>query len=104
MSKCTPCAGQFLNKTFSIASAVLTGTVDFSTMILSLVDHAAIFLAADSQYVKSAAFPLPKPVFFVGVFTETKMHCAARIAASQSVEKNKFLPLHAFTTSSSPGS
>ena len=55
--------------TFSIASAVLTGTVDFSTTILLEVETAAIIRAAPSQYVRSAAFPAPTPRVFVGVFT-----------------------------------
>ena len=60
--------------------------------------------AANSQYVKSAALPFPKPVFFVGVFTETKIISQSRIAPSTSVEKNKFFPLHSNTISSNPGS
>ena len=55
--------------TFSIASAVFTGTVDFSTTILLVVDTEAIMRAAPSQYVKSAALPAPTPRVFVGVFT-----------------------------------
>lgn len=35
--------------TFPMASAVLTGTVDFSTMILFEVEQAAIMRAAPSQ-------------------------------------------------------
>ena len=66
ISNRTPLFGQLRWSTFSMASAVRTGTVDFSTIILSLSEHEAIVLAANSQYVKSAAFPLPKPVFFVG--------------------------------------
>lgn len=38
-------------------SAALTGTVDFSTIIFDLFETQAIFLAADSIYVKSGAFP-----------------------------------------------
>ena len=52
-----------------MASAVLTGTVDFSTMILLDVEHAAIMRAAPSQYVRSAALPAPIPLVLVGVFT-----------------------------------
>ena len=55
--------------TFSIASAVFTGTVDFSTTILLVVDTEAIMRAAPSQYVRSAALPAPTPRVFVGVFT-----------------------------------
>ena len=52
-----------------MASAVFTGTVLFSTMILELVDTLAIMRAAPSQYARSAALPAPTPVIFVGVFT-----------------------------------
>ena len=38
----------------------------------------------------------------VGVFTETKMMPASLMAASTSVEKKRFFPLHAKTISSSP--
>lgn len=56
-------------RAFSIASAVLTGTVDFSTTIFEFLDSLAIILAAPSQYVRSAALPAPTPLVFVGVFT-----------------------------------
>lgn len=52
-----------------MASAVLTGTVDFSTTILLVLDTLAIIRAAPSQYVRSAAFPAPTPRVFVGVLT-----------------------------------
>lgn len=55
--------------TFPIASAVFTGTVLFSTMILEDVDTEAIMRAAPSQYARSAAFPAPTPDIFVGVLT-----------------------------------
>mmetsp|Transcript_7708 Transcript_7708/g.28116 ORF Transcript_7708/g.28116 Transcript_7708/m.28116 type:complete len:237 (+) Transcript_7708:677-1387(+) len=104
ISNRTPLVLQFRCKTFSIASAVRTGTVDFSTMILFVLLTAAIVRAADSQYVRSAALPFPRPVFFVGVFTETKIISLSAIAPSTSVVKNKFFPRHCFTISSSPGS
>ena len=47
---------------------------------------------------------LPKPVFLVGVLTETKIISAAAMDAAISVVKNRFLPMHALTTSSRPGS
>ena len=50
-------------------SAAFTGTVLFSTTILSCLATVAIFLAADSMYFKSGALPLPKPYVFVGVLT-----------------------------------
>ena len=52
-----------------MASAVFTGTVDFSTTILLLFATLAIMRAAPSQYVRSAALPAPTPLVFVGVFT-----------------------------------
>ena len=52
-----------------MASAVLPGTVDFSTTILLLVETEAIMRAAPSQYVRSAALSAPTPRVFVGVFT-----------------------------------
>eukprot|EP00834_Sanchytrium_tribonematis_P000722 NODE_13_length_54415_cov_0.522424.p56 type:complete len:102 gc:universal NODE_13_length_54415_cov_0.522424:11969-12274(+) len=85
-------------------SAVLHGTVDFSTTIL-LPLHALLILLADaSMYFKSAARPAPTPLVFVGVLTLTKMISAASKTASISVEKNKFFPLAANTISSRPGS
>ena len=56
-------------RAFSMASAVFTGTVDFSTTILLLLATLAIMRAAPSQYVRSAALPAPTPRVFVGVFT-----------------------------------
>lgn len=56
-------------RTFSIASAVFTGTVDFSTTIFEVVETDAMSRAAPSQYVRSAALPAPTPLVFVGVFT-----------------------------------
>ena len=50
--------------------------------------------AADSQYVRSAALPAPRPVFFVGVFTETKIISDAAIEPATSVEKKRFFPRH----------
>lgn len=49
MSNRTPGAATLRVSTFSIASAVLTGTVLFSTTILDVVDTAAIMRAAPSQ-------------------------------------------------------
>ena len=48
--------------------------------------------------------PLPRPVFLVGVLTDTKIICESRMAPATSVEKKRFLPLHDLTTSSRPGS
>ena len=55
--------------TFSMASAVLTGTVDFSMTILLVLETLAIIRAAPSQYVRSAALPAPTPRVLVGVLT-----------------------------------
>ena len=60
--------------TLPMASAVFTGTVLFSTMILLLVLTLAIMRAAPSQYARSAALPAPTPVIFVGVFTLQQAH------------------------------
>lgn len=72
-------------RTRSMASAVLTGTVDFSTMILLWPGSVlrAIILAALSQYVRSAAAPAPMPEVFVGVLTLR----ARVVAMSWRVEK-----------------
>lgn len=63
------CASALQLFTFSIASAVFTGTVDFSTTIFDVVETDAIRRAAPSQYVRSAALPAPTPLVFVGVLT-----------------------------------
>mmetsp|Transcript_8269 Transcript_8269/g.28399 ORF Transcript_8269/g.28399 Transcript_8269/m.28399 type:complete len:251 (+) Transcript_8269:821-1573(+) len=55
MSKRAPSLRTLLLSTLSTACAVLTGTVDFSTMIFGECDTLAIILAAPSQYVMSAA-------------------------------------------------
>ena len=75
----------------SIDEAVRTGTVDFSTTILSLVATSAIFLAHSSQFLILAALPAPMPVTLVGVFTLTNTMSASTMAASILVEKNRFL-------------
>mmetsp|Transcript_39027 Transcript_39027/g.76294 ORF Transcript_39027/g.76294 Transcript_39027/m.76294 type:complete len:237 (-) Transcript_39027:322-1032(-) len=99
-------------RTQDMASAVCTGTVLFSTMILVLpfsspsdAEQAlAMDRAAPSQYVRSAARPLPKPYSLVGVLTDTKMISACRTASSISVVKKSRLPRTASTTSLRPGS
>ncbi len=68
-SRTGPRRGNGRARAFSIASAVFTGTVDFSTTILLVVDTEAIMRAAPSQYVRSAALPAPTPRVLVGVFT-----------------------------------
>ena len=48
------------------ASAVRTGTVDFSTTILGEVDTSAILRAQSSQFLTLAARPAPIPCWFCG--------------------------------------
>ena len=74
-----------------IDSAVRTGTVDFSTTILSDRATSAILRAHNSQFLIFAARPAPIPVVLVGVFTLTKIISDSWIIASTAVEKNKFL-------------
>ena len=88
----------------SIAAAVRTGRVDFSTIILPSSAISRMLRAVFSQYCRSEAFPAPWPNVLVGVFTETKMMSASLIAAGISVLKNRFRPRARLTTSSRPGS
>mmetsp|Transcript_23008 Transcript_23008/g.57773 ORF Transcript_23008/g.57773 Transcript_23008/m.57773 type:complete len:231 (+) Transcript_23008:756-1448(+) len=104
MSKVTPGWTQLRLSTFSMACAVFTGTVDFSTTILLLVDTAAIMRAALSQYVRSAAKPAPTPRVFVGVFTLTKMMSASATCFSTSLLKKRLRPRARSTTCLRPGS
>ena len=97
------CSG-WVFRTFSIASAVRTGSVDFSTTILSRFAAAEIVRALDSQYWRSLARPAPRPKVLVGVFTPTKMMSHFLMQPSMSVEKNRFFPRTFFTISASPGS
>lgn len=71
-------------------SAVLHGTVDFSTTILLLLATLAMVRVADSMKPRFAAAPLPTPVTFVGVLTHTKIKSASAMADSMSVEKKRF--------------
>ena len=86
------------------ASAVLTGKVDFSTMILLFLATLAICRAQSSICFKSAAIPFPVPYVLVGVFTDIKIRSASSMALSTSVEKNKFFPRTLPTISFNPGS
>lgn len=56
---CTPLPT--FSKMFLMASAVRTGSVDFSTTILSVVATAAICRAQLSTNFRSGAIPLPLP-------------------------------------------
>ena len=69
-----------------MASAVFTGTVDFSTTILEDVDTEAIIRAAPSQYVRSAALPAPTPRVLVGVFTLQRRRPGERVLSSKVAE------------------
>ena len=72
-------------------SAERTGTVDFSTTILSDFAISAILRAHNSQFFMFAALPAPNPEVLVGVLTLTKIMSASRIASSIPVEKKRFL-------------
>ena len=89
ISKETPGVWLAFSTRFSV-SAVLTGTVDFSTTILSEVDTLAMVRAQSSRFLTLAALPAPMPYVFVGVFTDTKMMSASLMAPSTSVVKNRF--------------
>ena len=88
----------------SMASAVRTGRVLFSTTILSRLATFTMLRAVASQNCRSDAAPAPRPKVLVGVFTPTKMMSHSLMAASMSVEKNRFLPRRRSTTSCRPGS
>merc|ERR1719217_1636964 len=93
------------SRTALTASEVLTGTVDFSTTILSEVETSAIVLAQSSQFLTFAARPAPMPAVLVGVFTLIKTISASAMDSLILVENTK-LPLFkpTATTSSKPGS
>ena len=76
---------------YSIASAVRTGRVLFSTTIFEEVECSRIWRAVFSQYCRSAALPAPCPKLLVGVFTLTKMISASAMCRFTSVEKIRFL-------------
>ena len=93
-----------LRKMRSIASAVRTGRVLFSTTILSVVACCRIWRATRSKYCRSEARPAPWPNVLVGVLTQTKITSASAMALGVSVEKNRLRPSAARTTSARPGS
>ena len=88
----------------SIAAAVRTGSVDFSTTILSPSAKRLISRAVASQCWRSLARPAPRPNIFVGVFTPTNTMSQALTADAMSVEKKRLRPRTSRTTSTSPGS
>jgi len=73
-----------------INSAVLQGTVLFSTRIAPGFACIAISLVTASSAVTSVARPAPKPLVFVGVLTAMRTISASLIDFDTSVEKNKF--------------
>jgi len=87
-----------------MAAAVRTGSVHFSTTILSRLAAWTMVRAVASQCWRSDAHPAPRPNCWVGVLTPTKMVSQARIAPSRSSLKKRFRPRHLRTTSSRPGS
>lgn len=95
---------EFASRMRRIDSAVLQGTVDFSTTIFEEVATRAIRRVAASMNERSEANPAPIPLVFVGVFTDTKMISARLMHPSTSVEKKRFLPRHCCTMASRPGS
>ena len=101
-SKWTP--GSPEERTRCMAAAVRTGSVDFSTTMVSCLAQALIWRAVFSQYWRSAARPAPWPKVFVGVFTATKITSASAMALSTSVEKNRLRLSVSRTTSWRPGS
>ena len=101
-SKCTLGAA-LARRIASMVEAVLTGTVDFSTTMVSLWHTRATDLAALCAIERSAARPAPIPALLVGVFTA--MNTMSAVASTlSSVVKKRLRPRVARTTSVSPGS
>ena len=71
----------------AMLSAAFTGTVDFSTTILKpLSTVSAMFRAAASTNLRSAALFFPWPYVLVGVLTLMKMMSASRMAVAMSAQ------------------
>ncbi len=81
-----------------------TGKVLFSTTIVWPVATLATWRAQASTQRRSLAWPAPKPLVLVGVFTEMNTMSAAAIASSTAVEKLRLRPRARPTTASKPGS
>ena len=94
---------QQLKSIFLIISAVLTGNVLFSTIIVWSFANFAICLTDSSREERSLAKPEPIPRDFVGVLTEMKIISALLIDSSIFVVKNKLRFLWSLTISLSPG-
>lgn len=73
-----------------MSSAVLQGTVLFSTRIAPGLAWMAISLVTASRAVRSVAFPEPIPRVFVGVLTAMSTISASLIVFEISVEKKRF--------------
>jgi hypothetical protein len=72
-----------------MSSAVLHGTVLFSTRIAPGLAWMAISLVTASSAVTSVAFPEPKPRVLVGVLTAIRTISASLIVFEISVEKKR---------------
>ena len=70
-----------------ITSAVRTGRVLFSTTIVWPRAALATVRALASTHLRSLAWPAPRPVVLVGVFTEMNTMSASPIASSTAVVK-----------------
>ena len=73
-----------------MSSAVLQGTVLFSTRIAPGLAWMAISLVTASNAVTSVARPAPSPLIFVGVLTAIRIMSASLIVFEISVEKKRF--------------
>lgn len=72
------------------SSAVLHGTVDFSTMMAPGFACFATSVITASKDAMSVALPAPMPLDFVGVFTATSTRSASPMHFPTSVEKKRF--------------
>ena len=95
---------EFSSKISLIFSAVRTGRVDFSIIILSDFEYFAISLAQASTYCRSAAIPAPSPLVLVGVFTAINIISDFSMASLMLFEKKRFLFRTFSIISESPGS
>jgi hypothetical protein len=73
-----------------MSSAVLHGTVLFSTRMAPGLAWMAISLVTASKAVTSVALPAPRPFILVGVLTAISMMSASLIVFEISVEKKRF--------------
>ena len=85
-------------------SAVLTGTVERSTIVFGFEVDAAISRAMRSQCCRSGAKLAPMPSDLIGVLTETRMRSASMIACVIFELKKRFTPRTSSTASIIDGS